>query len=313
MTRKIILDCDPGHDDAIAILLAAGSPELEILAVTTVAGNHSIEETTRNALVVADVAGLRGVPIAAGAARPLVRLPRWAEHIHGATGMDGPAPRETRRAADKRHAVSLIAELIMSSSSQEITLVPTGPLTNIALAARMFPEIVARVNEVVFMGGAYAAGNITATAEFNVYADPEAAQIVLAEAWPVTMVGLDLTHQAVATRCVRDRIASIGTEASRFVGDLLDYVQQSYAASVEKMPDPPVHDPCAVMRVLAPELVSVQLANVEVELHGAYSLGSTVTDFLGRDGALQRTKVATRLEVGAFWDRLIAAIARLPN
>jgi len=313
MPRKIILDCDPGHDDAITIMLAAGSPEVEIMAITTVAGNHSINATTRNAMVVADLSGLVAVPVAAGAARPLIRPPRWAEHIHGSTGMDGPPPRVTFRTPDKRHAVDLITEIVMDHPVGEITLVPTGPLTNVALAARIHPEIVPRVGEVVFMGGAYADGNITPVAEFNVYTDPEAAHIVLSEDWPVTMIGLDLTHQAVATGAVRKRIADIGTEAAQFVSDLLDFVGKSYATSIERKTDPPVHDPCAVMRVIAPEIVEVVPANVEVELQGSRTIGLTVTDFLGRDDAALRTNVATRLNARAFWDRVIRALARLPR
>ena len=313
MTQRIIIDCDPGHDDAIAIMLAAGSPDVEILAITTVAGNHAINETTRNAMVVADLAGLHEVPIAAGAVRPLIRPPRWAEHIHGSTGMDGPPPRSTVRVPDQRHAVDLIAEIVMREPAGEVTLVPTGPLTNIALAARIHPEIIPRVREVVFMGGAYADGNITPVAEFNVYTDPEAAQIVLSEEWPVTMVGLDLTHQAVATHAVRRRIAELGTEAAHFVNQLLDFVGERYASSVERKAAPPVHDPCAVMRVIAPELIEVVKANVVVELQGSRALGLTVTDFLGRDGAALRTNVATRLNTREFWDRLITALARLPD
>lgn len=312
MPRRIIIDCDPGHDDAIAIMLAAGSPEAEIMAITTVAGNHDISQTTRNAMIVADLSGLRDVPVAAGAARPLIRQPRWAEHIHGTTGMDGPPPRTTARERDKRHAVDLIAEIVMGHPAGEVTLVPTGPLTNIALAARLHPEIVPRVREVVFMGGAYADGNITPVAEFNVHTDPEAAQVVLSEEWPVTMIGLDLTHQAIATTAVRRRIAEIGNEAARFAGDLLDFVQQSYSSSIERKPEPPVHDPCAVMRVIAPEVVQVAKANVEVELQGSRTRGLTVTDFLGRDGAAMRTNVATTLDAPKFWDAVTGALARLP-
>lgn len=313
MPRRIIIDCDPGHDDAIAIMLAAGSAEVEVMAITTVAGNHDIRETTRNAMVVADLAGLDDVPIASGAQRPLVQPPRWAEHIHGSSGMDGPPPRTTVRTPDSRHAVDLIVELVMGSPVGEVTLIPTGPLTNIALAARMHPEIVPRVREVVFMGGAYADGNITPVAEFNVYSDPEAAHIVLGEQWPVTMIGLDLTHQAVATGAIRRSIAEIGNEAAQFVSELLDFVWKSYSLSIERKTDPPVHDPCAVMRVIAPEIVEIEKANVQIELSGLRTRGLTVTDFLGRDDAALRTNVATRLDVDKFWSRVTKALTQLPR
>jgi purine nucleosidase len=202
---------------------------------------------------------------------------------------------------------------VLGHPAGEVTLVPTGPLTNIALAARIYPEIVSRVGEVVFMGGAYAGGNITPVAEFNIYADPEAAHIVLSEDWPVTMIGLDLTHQAVATDSVRARISGIGNDAARFVSDLLNFLGESYSSSIERKMEPPVHDPCAVMRVIAPEIIDVARANVEVELHGNQALGLTVTDFLGRDHVALRTNVGTRLNAHAFWDRIIESISRLPR
>ena len=220
--RKIILDCDPGHDDAIALLVAHGSPEVELLAVTTVAGNQTLDKVTRNALAVATVGGLRDVPVAAGA------VARWsgcpgrrgrARHVRPGRG----DPAEPTAPLDSRHAVELIIETVMSRPAGEVTLVPTAPLTNLALAVRLEPRIVERVREVVLMGGAYAGGNLTPAAEFNIAVDPEAAQIVFGERWPVTMVGLDVTHQALATPEVVRRIAAIGTGPARFVTGLLDF------------------------------------------------------------------------------------------
>jgi purine nucleosidase len=229
--RRIILDCDPGHDDAIALLVAAGSPEVELLAVTTVAGNQTLDKVTRNALAVATVGGLRDVPVAAGAARPLVRVPRVAEAEHGASGLDGVSIPDPTVGLDSRHAVALIIETVMGRPPGEVTLVPTAALTNLALAVRLEPRIVERVREVVVMGGAYAGGNLTPAAEYNIAVDPEAAQIVFGERWPVTMVGLDVTHQALATPEVVRRIAALDTGPARFVTGLLDFFAGAYRAS----------------------------------------------------------------------------------
>jgi purine nucleosidase len=188
MARKIILDCDPGHDDAVAMLLAHGSPGIDLLAVTTVAGNQTLEKVTRNALSVATVIGMTGVPIAAGCARPLVRTVEVAESIHGESGMEGPRLREPTTDLDPRHAVDLIVDTVLAHEPGEITLVPTGALTNIALAVRKEPRIAERVREVVLMGGGYHEGNWSPVAEFNIKIDPEAAHIVFNEPWPVTMV-----------------------------------------------------------------------------------------------------------------------------
>ncbi|WP_218645114.1 nucleoside hydrolase [Aquitalea sp. LB_tupeE] len=213
MPQKIILDCDPGHDDAIAMLLAHGSPAIELLAVTTVAGNQTLEKVTRNALAVAQIAGIKA-PIAAGCDRPLVRPSEIAPAIHGDSGMDGPVLPPPTRQLDPRHAVDLIIELIMAHPPGEITLVPTGALTNIALAVRKEPRIADRVREVVLMGGGYHTGNWSAVAEFNIKIDPEAAHIVFNTPWPLTMVGLDLTHQALATAEVQAGIAALATPPS---------------------------------------------------------------------------------------------------
>ena len=228
MPRKVVLDCDPGHDDAVALLLAHGSPDIELLAVTTVAGNQTLEKVTRNALAVARVGGITGVPFAAGCARPLLRDARVAGDIHGESGLDGPVLPEPELALDPRHAVDLIIDTVLAHPPGTVTLVPTGPLTNVALAVRKEPRIVGRVAEVVLMGGAYGRGNRTPVSEFNIGCDPEAAQIVVREPWPLTMVGLDLTHQALATPEVVARIAALNTAPARFVADLLEFFGGTY-------------------------------------------------------------------------------------
>ncbi|WP_454051673.1 uridine-preferring nucleoside hydrolase UriH [Cellulomonas sp. Marseille-Q8402] len=312
MPRPIILDCDPGHDDAIALLLAHGSPEVELLAVTTVAGNQTLERVTRNARAVAEVAGLVGVPVAAGADRPLVREVdrRHAASIHGESGLDGPVLPEPTLPLDPRHAVDLIVDTVMSHEPGTVTLVPTGPLTNIALAARREPRIVDRVRQVVLMGGAYRTGNWTPVAEFNVHTDPEAARVVLRAGWDVVVVGLDLTHQALATPEVGRRIASVGTAPARFVGELLAFFRASYQEAMG-FADPPVHDPCAVAYVIDPGVMTVRRTVVDVELAGALTTGMTVADLRAPAPDGCRTSIALELDRGRFWDLVVDALERI--
>lgn len=305
--RKIILDCDPGHDDAFAILLAHGNPEVELAAITTVAGNQTLPKVTRNARAVATLAGITGVPIAAGCERPLVREQITAGNIHGKSGLDGAELPQPAVPLDSRHAVELIVELVMAAEPGEITLVPVGPLTNIAVAMRREPRIVPRVREVVLMGGAHTRGNVTPAAEFNIAVDPEAAAAVFAADWPVTMVGLDLTHQALATPEILDRIAAIGTPVARAVHGLLGFFQRAYLTETG-MPAPPVHDPCAVARVIAPDVMAVEDAFVTVETQGRWTSGMTVTDFGAAYGQPHNTQVATTLDVLRFWNLMIDAL-----
>ncbi|HEY5224153.1 MAG TPA: nucleoside hydrolase [Microbacteriaceae bacterium] len=310
MPRTIILDCDPGHDDAIAMLLAHGSPEIELAAITTVAGNQSLDKVTHNALAVATIAGITDVPIAAGMDRPLVRARSFAASIHGDSGMDGPElPVPTVR-LDERHAVDLIIDTLMSHAPGEITLVPTGPLTNIAMAARREPRIVDRVREVVLMGGGYATGNWSATAEFNIIVDPEAAHIVFNEHWPLTMVGLDLTHQALATPDVVSRFAALGTASSKLVVDLLAFFTESYK-DAQGFDSPPVHDVCAVAYVADPSVMTVRRVPLDVELTGTLTLGMTVADFRSPAPDDCTSQAAIDLDAPRFWDQVVDAVGRI--
>lgn len=308
--RSIVLDCDPGHDDAVAIMLAHGSPAIDLRAITTVAGNQTLAKVTRNARAVATICGIRGVPIAAGASAPLVRPQRIAADIHGESGMDGPVLPEPTVPLDPRGAVDVIIDVVRSAPPGTITLVPTGPLTNIALAARLAPDIVDRVAEVVLMGGGYSKGNATAAAEFNILADPEAAHIVFGAPWPVTMVGIDLTHQALATPEVVRRIAALGTAPARFVVELLEFFGRRYSAA-QGFAAPPVHDPCAVALVADPAVMTLRPAHVLIELAGTHTTGMTVTDFVGRGGVALRHRVAIDLDRDRFWDMVFAAIAAI--
>jgi purine nucleosidase len=310
MPRKIILDCDPGHDDAIAMLLAHGNPDVELVAVTTVVGNQTLEKVTRNALSVARIANITGVPFAAGCSRPLVRTIETAPEIHGESGIDGPVMPEPVLALDERHAVDLIIDTVMAHEPGEITLVPTAGLTNIAMAARKEPRIVERVREVVLMGGGYHTGNWSPVAEFNIKIDPEAAHIVFNEPWPVTMVGLDLTHQALATPDVVERIAKVGTKPAVFVGELLDFFGAMYLEA-QGFAAPPVHDPCAVAYVIDPDVMTVRKAPVDIELTGTLTLGMTVTDLRAPAPEDCHTQVAVDLDHQRFWDLVVDALERI--
>ncbi len=310
MKRRIILDCDPGHDDAMAILLALGTPEIKLEAITTVAGNHTLDITTLNARRVCTLARATDIPIAMGCAAPLVRPLVTATEIHGTTGLQGHTWGEPTVDTVNEHGVDLIIDLTMSSPG-EITLVPTGPLTNIAMALRKEPRIADHVREVVLMGGSYTRGNVTPVAEFNVYVDPEAAAAVFAASWPVTMIGLDVTHMANATAQVLARVGALGTELAAAVVGMLGFYRdrQLHEFGTDS---PHVHDPCAVARVARPELVTCSKARVEVELAGALTRGMTVTDFRMRGGVTPNAMVGTSIDDAAFWDLFVQALERIP-
>ena len=310
MPTKIILDCDPGHDDAVAMLLAWGNPEIDLLAVTTVAGNQTLEKVTHNALSVARVAGISGIPFAAGAARPLLRQVEVAEEVHGESGLDGPVLPEPTVVLDSRHAVDLIIDTVLAHEPGTVTLVPTGALTNIALAVRKEPRLAQLVKEVVLMGGGIHEGNWTPVAEFNIAVDPEAAEIVFIAGWKVVMVGLDVTHKALATDAVRERVRAIGTAPARFVDELMDFFAKAYADN-QGFTAPPVHDPCAVAHVIDPSIVRTVQAPIQVETQGLLTTGMTVVDLRAPAPADCPTWAATELDADRFWDLVIDAIERI--
>ena len=310
--RKIILDCDPGHDDAVAILLAAGNPAIELVGITTIGGNQTLDKVTHNARTVCTIAGLVDVPLYPGCTRPLLRAPRTAGDIHGDSGMDVdgydlPAP--TVDAADG-HAVDFIIDTVMAHEPGEITLVPIGPLTNIALAVRKEPRIVDRVKEVVLMGGGYHEANASAVAEFNIIVDPEAAKIVFNEPWQVTMVGLDLTHQALATSEIEAEVAAVGGQVADSVVALFGSFREAYRAN-QGFEHPPVHDPCAVAYLIDPTVVDTLRVPVDVEITGALTSGMTVADFRAPASDDCHTQVATKLDHRRFWDLVIDAVKAL--
>ncbi|TMD12714.1 MAG: nucleoside hydrolase, partial [Chloroflexi bacterium] len=260
-----------------------------------------------NALRVCTLAGISDVPVAAGCAAPLVRPLVTAPEIHGTTGLEGHAWEEPAARAVPDHAVDMIVDMVMASPG-EITLVPIGPLTNIAVALRKEPRIAERVREVVMMGGSYTGGNVTAAAEFNVYVDPEAAAIVFGAPWPLTMIGLEVTRLAAAGETIFERIESLDSPVSRAVVGMLRFYQAQHLRETG-VSDPPVHDPCAVACVARPELVPCREAYVEVELAGRLTTGMTVTDFRRRAGVPFDAKVGTGLHLDGFWDLFIDSLA----
>ena len=307
MRKKIILDCDPGHDDAIAILLAARHPAIELLAITTVAGNQSVEKTAYNALRVCSLANIRDVPIARGMERPLVREARHAADIHGESGLDGPDIPESSLSLAPQHAVDLMIEVLLQSAGN-ITVVATGPLTNVAAAIRLEPAIVPKIQAISLMGGAISLGNVTPSAEFNIWVDPEAAAIVFGCGRPITMVPLEVTHQALATEDIIKRLRDVGEVVPKFAADLLVYFAESYR-QVFGFPAPPLHDPCAVAAVIEPDIIHAQDMYVAIETLGELTVGRTVCDAYGKLGRTANARVGYGLQVDRFWNMLIDALA----
>lgn len=307
--KPIILDVDPGHDDAVALMLACGAPELELLAVTTVAGNVALEKTTNNALRVLSLIGRTDIPVAAGASQPLERTLHTAENVHGESGLDGPdeIPAATFE-SDKRGAVELIAGTLRESP-EPVTLIPTGPLTNIALLLREHPELKDRIAHVSLMGGSIGLGNTTPVAEFNIYVDPEAAREVFDSGLPITMSGLDVTHQAGAGPEERERLRSAG-ETGRVIAGFLEFFASTYER-IYGFDAPPLHDPVAVAAVLEPGLLKTRLMRVDVECESDLTRGETVCDFFGVTGKPPNAEVGVNLDREAFFELLYRALGNL--
>jgi inosine-uridine nucleoside N-ribohydrolase len=307
--KPVILDVDPGHDDAVALMLACGHPDLDLRAVTTVAGNVTIEKTTRNALRVLSLVGCTDVPVGAGASGPLQRPLHTAEDIHGKSGLDG--SEEIPAAsfeADERGAVALIADTL-KASPEPVTLIPVGPLTNIATFLREHPDLKDRVAHISLMGGSMGHGNTTPAAEFNIYVDPEAASEVFASGLPITMTGLDVTHQAGAGPEVRERLRVTG-KVGHVVAGFLDFFASTYER-VFGFDDPPLHDPVAVAAVLEPDLLKTRPMRVDIECESDLTRGETVCDFYGVTGRAPNAEVCVELDREGFFHVLYGALARL--
>lgn len=297
--KKLLLDCDPGLDDALALLLAHADPQLELVAVTTVGGNVSLEHTTRNALELREYIGFPDVPVAAGAAGPLTREARNAAEIHGVGGLGDVILPKAELPLETVHAVDLIIDTLRAAPG-EVHLVAVGPMTNIALALRKEPRIVEWAASFIIMGGSYTRGNTTPAAEFNIYADPEAAAEVFAAGWDVVMVGLDLTLQAMVTGKVKERMHDLGKLGRDLVVPLATYWNDP------QDPDwggQAVHDVCAVAYLSRPELFTITPARVEVETSGDWTAGMTVTDFRS---SIPNSVIPVKLDVDAFWDYVLA-------
>ncbi|HKT56313.1 MAG TPA: nucleoside hydrolase [Microbacterium sp.] len=309
MTTPIILDCDPGHDDVFAIWLAAAHPQIDLRAITTVGGNGLLEHTTFNARVACTVAGVSGIPIAAGAAHPLAGPLHPADWIHGPNALGGPVLPEPTVPLDDRTAQQLMRDVI-DAADEAVTIVATGPLTNVALLLRDAPETVARISRIVWMGGSTSRGNVTPYAEFNAWADPEAIAIVLASGVPFTMVGLNITHQALITAEVRERISATGTRTGAFGRELLEFFCSTYEKA-EGMPDGPLHDPITIAMLADPAVATTVLTRLDVELSGTETRGATSVDLLERLDRPHNATVALDLDVPRFWALIEDAVRAL--
>jgi purine nucleosidase len=294
MPQKILLDCDPGLDDALALLLAHGDPNIELVGVTTVGGNVGLPRTTRNALALREYLHFESVPVAAGAGKPLSGKTRDASHVHGESGLGSVVLPEPILAVDGRHAVDFLIETVRATPGA-IHLVATGPLTNIALALQKEPAIARWVASFTIMGGSFTRGNATPAAEFNIFADPEAARIVFDADWQVVMVGLDLTLQAQANGSVVERLGQLGTLARELILPLATFWVDANNSDWDGQA---VHDVCAVAHVVRPDLFASRPARVQVETKGEFTGGMTVVDF---DSPSPNAIVPVTLDVPGFW------------
>lgn len=295
---KTILDCDVGHDDAIALMLGAAHPEIELLGICSVAGNQILKKTLTNTLHVVQHLGL-DIPVYAGMDRPIVRDQIVAAEVHGESGLDGPVFEPLTIKAQEKHAVAFIIETLMNSE-EKITLVPVGPLSDIGMALRLEPKIADKIERIVLMGGAYGLGNYTASAEFNVLADPEAAHIVFSSGVPVVMMGLDLTNQALADMSIIERMEALGNKAGKLFGDMMRFTFQSQR--IFGLEAGPVHDVTAMAYVVRPDLFTTKPAYVEVCLDKGPCYGRTVCDFSGMSGKEPNALVGTGIDLPRFWD-----------
>jgi inosine-uridine nucleoside N-ribohydrolase len=308
VATPVLIDCDPGHDDAIALLLALASPELELLGVTTVHGNTTLANTTVNALKILELAGRTGIDVAAGADRPLVREPRMAAHVHGESGLDGPELPVPAASPVGAHAADYLAERLRAAP-RPVTLVPTGPLTNIALLLARHPDIGDQIERIVLMGGAIAEGNITPAAEFNIWVDPEAAARVFASGVTITMVGLDVTHRALMTPADAEQLAGSG-RVGAVVAELFAFYNR-FHSRVYDLPGSPIHDALAVGHVIRGELLGTKHCHVAIDCASELCRGRTVVDLWHVTGNEPNAHVATEVDARAFIDLLVERIASL--
>jgi purine nucleosidase len=310
--RKIIIDTDPGQDDAVAILLALASPEdLDVLGITAVAGNVPLELTSKNARIVCELAGRPDIAVYAGCDRPLGRALVTAEHVHGKSGLDGPDLPDPTMPLQDKHAVDFIIDTLHAHPAGTVTLCPLGPLTNIATAFQRAPEIVGKVHQIVLMGGAYfEVGNITPTAEFNIYVDPQAADIVFKSGVDLIVLPLDVTHKALVTKPRNDAFRALGTAPGVAVAEMTDFFErfdkEKYGSA-----GAPLHDPCVTAYLLKPELFSGRHINVEIETSSELTLGLTVADWWGVTDRAANALFIGDLDADGFFTLLTERLARL--
>jgi len=312
MPRQLIIDTDPGQDDAVAILLALASPdEIEVLGITAVAGNVPLALTERNARIICELAGRRDMPVYAGCAAPLGRRLVTAEHVHGKTGLDGPdLPAPTMPLAEG-HAVDFLIDTLRAAPPGRITLCPLGPLTNIATAFERAPDIIPRVAEIVLMGGAYfEVGNITPAAEFNIYVDPEAAASVFASGAPITVMPLDVTHKALVTAPRNAAFRALGTPVGLAVAQMTDFFER-FDKEKYGSEGAPLHDPCVTAYLIRPELFQGRHVNVEIETGSELTRGMTVVDWWGVTDRAPNATFMGNLDADGFFALLTERLARL--
>ena len=309
--EKIIIDTDPGQDDAVAILLALASPELELLGITAVAGNVPLPLTSLNARKVCELAARPDVKVFAGAGRPLLRDLLTAEYVHGKTGLDGPDLPEPAMALQTAHAVDFLVETVMSHEPGTITLVPIGPLTNIAMAMIREPRFAGRLKRIVLMGGGFfEGGNTTPAAEFNIYVDPHAAARVFASGAPIVMMPLDVTHKALTTRARVERIRALGTRVGVATAQMLDFFER-FDEEKYGSDGGPLHDPCTIAWLLKPELFSGRDCHVEIVTDSQPALGMTLVDWWRVTGKPANAYVVRDIDADGFFDMLTERLARL--
>jgi purine nucleosidase len=310
--RKIIIDTDPGQDDAVAILLALASPEdLDVLGITAVAGNVPLDLTQKNARIVCELAGKTAVPVFAGCDRPMGRPLVTAEHVHGKTGLDGPNLPDPKMPLQDQHAVDFIVDTLRHEDADSVTLCVLGPLTNIATAFEKAPDIVGRVQQVVLMGGAYfEVGNITPTAEFNIYVDPQAADIVFKSGVDIVVMPLDVTHKALVTKSRNDAFRALGTPAGIAVAQMTDFFER-FDKEKYGSEGAPLHDPCVTAYLIAPQLFDGRHINVEIEVESELTMGMTVADWWGVTDRPANATFIGDLDADGFFALLVERIGRL--
>jgi len=310
--RKIIIDTDPGQDDAVAILVALASPEdIDVLGITCVAGNVPLDLTTRNARIVCELAGKPEVRVFAGCDRPLGRDLVTAEHVHGKTGLDGPDLPEPTMAMADGHAVDFIIDSLRDHAPGTVTLCPLGPLTNIATALQKAPDIARRIAKIVLMGGGYfEGGNITPAAEFNIYVDPEAADIVFKCGAPIVVMPLDVTHKALVTKDRNDAFRDIGSPVGLAVAQMTEFFER-FDKEKYGSDGAPLHDPCVIAYLIQPDLFQGRHINVEIETHSQLTMGMTVADWWGVTDRSPNATFMNGIDADGFFDLLTARLARL--